>query len=225
MMKATNLFLIFLSFFSISTSAQYVKFESVNLVCDAVVNGQVGLKIVATYTVTAQPGHTLYVDMGVMDTYGNPIYRPDGYAVFDRIVKKQTRKTQRYVNDAVFLPAWAFSNLTGGSYQLNAVVQVMDADSNMSLGVSNYVQFAYNGVQQQNPNNGGYNNGGYNNGGNVPRQPVKCGMCHGSGKCWMCAGRGEKRYPGNYGVSGGVMECQQCSGTGQCKYCYGRGTR
>lgn len=92
MMKATNLFLLFLSFFSISTSAQYVKFESVNLVCDAVVNGQVGLKIVATYTVTAQPG-------------------------------------------------------------------------------------------------------------------------------------GEKRYPGNYGASGGIMECQQCSGTGQCKYCYGRGTR
>ena len=153
MMKATNLFLIFLSFFSISTSAQYVKFESVNLVCDAVVNGQVGLKIVATYTVTAQPGHTLYVDLGVMDSYGNPIYRPDGYTVFDRIVKKQTRKTQRYVNDAVFLPAWAFSNLTGGSYQLNAVVQVMDADSNMSLGVSNYVQFAYNGGQQQYPNN------------------------------------------------------------------------
>ena len=29
------------------------------------------------------------------DTYGNPIYRLGGYTVFDRIVKRQTQKTQR----------------------------------------------------------------------------------------------------------------------------------
>lgn len=51
-----------------------------------------------------------------------------------------------------------------------------------------------------------------------------CANCHGSGRCTYCAGRGERRYEGNYGYSSGVMECSQCRGSGTCPYCHGRGS-
>lgn len=52
----------------------------------------------------------------------------------------------------------------------------------------------------------------------------ECWNCYGSGKCTMCAGRGERRYEGNYGMPGGIMDCSTCNGTGRCNVCHGRGT-
>ena len=50
-----------------------------------------------------------------------------------------------------------------------------------------------------------------------------CWNCHGSGKCSACAGRGERRYEGNYGQPGSIMDCTFCHGSGRCQVCYGRG--
>ncbi len=56
----------------------------------------------------------------------------------------------------------------------------------------------------------GWNQNGYN--------PPKCPICHGSGRCDVCAGRGWKTY-----VNGYAEDCTRCRGTGQCQSCYGRG--
>ena len=43
---------------------------------------------------------------------------------------------------------------------------------------------------------------------------IKCSKCDGSGKCWVCSGKG-KNDSGN--------ECSICSGSGKCYYCNGTG--
>ena len=63
--------------------------------------------------------------------------------------------------------------------------------------------------------------GGYGGGSS---SGTMCANCHGNGRCTFCGGRGERRYEGNYGYSGGVMECSQCHGSGRCPYCHGRGS-
>lgn len=68
---------------------------------------------------------------------------------------------------------------------------------------------------------GGNYNGGSGGGGG--RDYTECPICHGNGKCSMCAGRGEYRYEGMYGQPGGIMDCSQCHGSGRCQSCYGSG--
>ena len=50
---------------------------------------------------------------------------------------------------------------------------------------------------------------------------ITCPVCHGTGKCSTCAGRGWKKHDG---YSGSVYDCIICHGTGRCTSCYGRGT-
>lgn len=50
------------------------------------------------------------------------------------------------------------------------------------------------------------------------REP--CPICNGSGKCSMCAGRGEYR---NRYYNDELMDCGSCRGTGKCQTCYGTG--
>ena len=49
----------------------------------------------------------------------------------------------------------------------------------------------------------------------------RCRNCYGSGKCSLCAGRGEKQYDinGHYEM----MDCPICNGSGRCQACKGRG--
>lgn len=46
-----------------------------------------------------------------------------------------------------------------------------------------------------------------------------CHTCHGSGKCNMCAGRGETRNPYN----DRMYDCSWCKGRGICYVCHGKG--
>ena len=75
--------------------------------------------------------------------------------------------------------------------------------------------------QNVNQNMGTSIGGGYGGGSS---SGATCANCHGTGRCTFCGGRGERRYEGNYGYSGGVMECSQCHGSGTCPYCHGRGS-
>lgn len=52
---------------------------------------------------------------------------------------------------------------------------------------------------------------------------IACRDCMGNGKCKSCAGRGEKRYEGQYGQPDGIIDCPICYGTGRCKTCHGSG--
>ena len=68
-----------------------------------------------------------------------------------------------------------------------------------------------------------YNNLPSSSGGNNTKtessSKTTCPICHGTGRCTSCAGRGWKE--GQY-VSG-VYDCSVCNGGGQCSMCYGRG--
>lgn len=55
------------------------------------------------------------------------------------------------------------------------------------------------------------------------RDNSTCWDCNGRGICGSCAGRGEKRYEGQYGQPDGIMDCPICHGTGKCQTCHGRG--
>ena len=247
--------ILLLASYTMAAMGQSVIIEDVKLVCNAVVNGEVGLKIVATYTASGLQGRMLYVDMGVLDAYGQPVYMSDGNPLYARLTRTPMQQNYRFSNDEVFLPAWAFSSLAGGNYQLNAVVQVMDVQTNSSLAISNYVEFAYNGAQQQYPNNGNLGNygGGYSNGGNSGNTSNRnrCIICSGSGKCsyptsinnkYYCQGTGKCHYcdghstglPGTTsgygvrticGVCKGTNDCSYCHGTGKCSTCNGKGWR
>lgn len=46
----------------------------------------------------------------------------------------------------------------------------------------------------------------------------KCPICHGTGRCDYCAGRGWKLYD-----DGTPYDCSFCHGTGKCQTCYGSG--
>lgn len=70
---------------------------------------------------------------------------------------------------------------------------------------------------------GGGSSGGSEGTGSYMRDVNVCWNCNGSGKCSSCAGRGERRYSGNYGQPGGIMDCSICHGTGRCQACHGRG--
>lgn len=50
----------------------------------------------------------------------------------------------------------------------------------------------------------------------------RCPLCYGSGKCTMCAGRGEHIYQ-DYNGYGYRAECSDCHGGGRCSMCYGKG--
>lgn len=73
-----------------------------------------------------------------------------------------------------------------------------------------------------NPNSGGFSNGGnYNNGGSSGgsrSDGYTCPTCHGSGRCTMCAGRGEWRDS-----NGRLHDCSMCHGGGACYGCHGKG--
>ena len=58
---------------------------------------------------------------------------------------------------------------------------------------------------------------------NSGRDYSQCPDCYGNGKCSSCAGRGEKRYEGQYGQPDGIMDCPICHGTGRCQTCHGSG--
>lgn len=47
-----------------------------------------------------------------------------------------------------------------------------------------------------------------------------CPSCHGSGRCSVCAGRGEMEYDR---MSGERHDCWDCNGSGNCTFCYGSG--
>lgn len=68
------------------------------------------------------------------------------------------------------------------------------------------------------------NDGEYDNIRRNPDGSVRCPICYGSGKCDMCAGRGERRYYSYYTSSNEIMDCSNCRGTGRCQTCYGKGT-
>lgn len=72
---------------------------------------------------------------------------------------------------------------------------------------------------------GDYGDGGYDRGDTRRNNDYdnSCHSCNGSGKCGQCAGRGEYRYEGGYGLSGGITDCAVCKGTGRCGVCHGRG--
>ena len=72
---------------------------------------------------------------------------------------------------------------------------------------------------------GGGSSGGYSGGGSSNVDRNQCVNCYGSGKCPMCAGRGERRYEGMYGQPGGIMDCPTCHGGGRCQFCGGSGRR
>lgn len=56
-------------------------------------------------------------------------------------------------------------------------------------------------------------------GGNVSTSPDRCTVCHGSGRCQVCLGRGYASYT-TWGQGGsGRVTCTGCNGTGKCKYC------
>lgn len=247
-MKARFLLLAALLFllFGNQTKGQNVWFENVYLQYDVVYNGQVGLNIVATFIVNGMQGRSIYVDMGVVDNNGQPVRTPQGTPLYVRLTQVPAYTETRYNNITAFLPATSFTALGPGSHSLNAVVQIMDAYYNTSLGVSNYVNFAYNGGG----NNGGYNNGGYNNGGgynnngggynnnggNSNRSGYKCVICNGSGKCtapndftvnrYRCQGSGTCKHCNGTNTSRGygvTTECTACRGTNRCTYCNGTG--
>lgn len=50
------------------------------------------------------------------------------------------------------------------------------------------------------------------------RSSINCPVCHGTGRCRMCAGRGE--WQGN---DGEYIDCRMCHGGGQCSNCHGSG--
>lgn len=64
----------------------------------------------------------------------------------------------------------------------------------------------------------------YSNGGNYTEPEssgkITCPICHGTGKCSTCAGRGEKNYS-----DGTKYDCWDCHGSGTCSSCGGRGYR
>lgn len=60
--------------------------------------------------------------------------------------------------------------------------------------------------------------GNHSSGNQSGYNPPICPICHGSGRCDGCAGRGWKTY-----VNGYAEDCTRCRGTGQCQNCYGRG--
>lgn len=67
------------------------------------------------------------------------------------------------------------------------------------------------------PNNNGYD---YNNSNNSNRRTIddSCPNCHGTGRCSMCAGRGEWQ-----GSNGKYYDCDVCHGGGRCPSCHGSG--
>lgn len=47
----------------------------------------------------------------------------------------------------------------------------------------------------------------------------KCSICHGTGRCQVCQGRGYASYT-TWGQGGsGKVTCTSCNGSGKCKYC------
>lgn len=70
----------------------------------------------------------------------------------------------------------------------------------------------------QNSNNSNHNNSHGNSGNYLDNSKIRCAGCNGTGRCSLCAGRGEKRHS-----DGTAYDCDYCSGTGSCKICGGRG--
>lgn len=90
--------------------------------------------------------------------------------------------------------------ITANSTNRNQFIQQLKIETN------NFVP--YNSIPQQQSfgNNGGMGN-----------DKMECKSCRGSGRCSMCAGRGEH-------MSNGVRsDCMFCHGSGQCAVCRGRG--
>lgn len=78
------------------------------------------------------------------------------------------------------------------------------------------------GMQSANSMNWGYgnnnNNSSYGNNNSSNSDKLVCPTCHGTKKCTMCAGRGEKRSNNGY-----LYDCGMCHGGGACYGCHGRG--
>lgn len=58
----------------------------------------------------------------------------------------------------------------------------------------------------------------HGNGPSNERDFSQCPICHGTGRCSYCAGRGWKLYN-----DGTPYDCSFCHGTGKCQSCYGSG--
>ena len=76
------------------------------------------------------------------------------------------------------------------------------------------------GNSESSSNNGSYNNDSRRNSDGSLRCPIR----YGSGKCDMCAGRGERRYENSFTGANEIMDCSFCRGTGRCQNCYGKGS-
>ena len=50
------------------------------------------------------------------------------------------------------------------------------------------------------------------------KKPRPCGVCHKTGKCWNCHGKGISTH-----ASGIRAKCGACNGTGRCSACDGAG--
>ena len=122
-------------------------------------------------------------------------------------------------NDMVPCPGCGGTGIFRFSNDFNAPT-VVCAGCNGSGKVSAALAREIIKLQQTMNQTGTSTGGGYSGGSN---SGTICANCHGSGRCTYCAGRGERRYEGNYGYSGGIMECSQCHGSGTCPYCHGRG--
>lgn len=51
---------------------------------------------------------------------------------------------------------------------------------------------------------------------------IECPDCYGSGKCNMCAGRGQREHYDSYTLTYKYSDCSNCNGRGICPMCHGR---
>ena len=92
---------------------------------------------------------------------------------------------------------------------VNGVATMYDNRGKVTtLGNNNSSTYSSGSSAGNNSSSAGYNS---NN--------INCGICKGSGRCTLCAGKGWKRLNEN----SPQVDCPDCLGGGQCRWCFGTG--